>query len=133
MHEDKNSRSTIFLVEEDNNARLPVTRRLRECGYRLLVAASLEDAFEWTNGTTYIHADLVLVDLLRKPPEEALSIGRHLREHCKYDENTPVVVLPEKMPEDLEGTNQKVTEREWICYFADTDQLLRLLARLLAI
>jgi DNA-binding response OmpR family regulator len=131
MHENKNSRPTIFLVEEDNNARLPVTRRLRECGYRLLVAASLEDAFEWTNGTAYIHADLVLVNLLSILPEEALSSGRHLRQHCKYDENTPVVVMPEKIPEDLEGTNQKVTEREWICYFADTDQLLRLLARLL--
>lgn len=132
MHEDKNSRPTIFLVEEDNNARPALTRRLRECGYRLLVAANLEDAFEWTNGTTYIHADLVLVDLLGKLPEEALSMGRHLREHCKYDENTLIVVLPEKIPENLEGTNQKVTEREWICYFVDTDQLLLLLAGLLA-
>lgn len=132
MHEEKNSRPTILLVEEDNNARPSLTRRLRECGYRLLVAASLEDAFEWTNGTTYIHADLVLVNLLRKPPEEVLIIGRHLREHCKYDENTPIVVLPEKFPENLEGTNQKVTEHEWICHFADTDQILRLLARLLA-
>jgi len=131
MHQDKNSRPTIFLVEEDNNARPSLTRRLRECGYHLLVAASLEDAFEWTNGTITIHADLVLVDLLNKLPEEALSSGRHLRQHCKYDGNTPIVVLPEKMPENLEGTNQKVTEREWICYFADTDQLLRLLARLL--
>lgn len=90
MHEEKNSRPTIFLIEEDNNAQPSLTRRLRERGYRVLVSASLEDSFEWTNGTSHIHADLVLVDLLSKPPEEALSIARHLREHCKYDQNTPV-------------------------------------------
>ena len=35
-----------------------------------------------------IHADLVLVDLLGKLAEEALTIGRRLREHCKYDGHT---------------------------------------------
>jgi response regulator RpfG family c-di-GMP phosphodiesterase len=131
MHENKNSRPTIFLVEEDNNVRPSLTRRLRERGYRLLVSATLEDAFEWTNGTPNIHADLVVIDLLGKLPEEVLSIGRQLREHCNYDQNTPIVVLPEKIPENLEGTDQNVTDAEWICFFADTNQLLRLLARLL--
>jgi hypothetical protein len=54
---------------------------LREIGYRLLVSTNLEDAFEWTSGNGYIHADLVLIDLSGKLPEEALTIGRRLREH----------------------------------------------------
>ena len=61
MHETTNSSPTIFFLEEDNNARRSMTKSLRELGYRLLVSADLEDAFEWTSGTGHIHADLVLV------------------------------------------------------------------------
>ena len=89
MHETTNSSPTIFFLEEDNHARRSMTKSLRELGYRLLVSADLEDAFEWTSGTGYIHADLVLVNLLGKLPEEALTIGRRLREHSKYDGHTP--------------------------------------------
>jgi hypothetical protein len=45
------------------------------------VSADLEDAFEWVSGSEYIHADLVLMDLSGKLPEESLSIARRLREH----------------------------------------------------
>ena len=131
MHETTNSSPTIFFVEEDNSARRSLTTSLRELGYRLLVSADLEDAFEWTNQTGYIHADLVLVNLLGKLPEEALTIGRRLREHCKYDGNTPLVVMPEKVPQDLQGTDEKRNDLEWICYYEDIDQVKRLLARLL--
>ena len=58
MHEAPNSSPTIFFLEEDNHARRSMTKSLRELGYRLLVSADLEDAFEWTSGTGYIHADL---------------------------------------------------------------------------
>ena len=131
MHEITNSSPIIFLVEEDNVARPSLTRSLRELGYRLLVSADLEDAFEWTSGNGYIHADLVLVNLLGKLPDEALTIGRRLREHSKYDGNTPLVVMPEKVPQGLQGTDEKVNDLDWICYYEDVDQLKRLLARLL--
>jgi DNA-binding response OmpR family regulator len=131
MHETTNSSPTIFFLEEDNNARRSMTKSLRELGYRLLVSADLEDAFEWTSGTGYIHADLVLVNLLGKLPEEALAIGRRLREHSKYDGQTPLVILPEKVPQDLQGTDEKVSDLEWICHYEDINQLKRLLARLL--
>jgi len=103
---------TIFFLEEDNHARPFMTKSLRELGYRLLVSADLEDAFEWTSGTGRIHADLVLVNLLDKLPEEALTIGRRLREHSKYDGHTPLVILPEKVPQDLQGTDEKVNDLE---------------------
>lgn len=131
MHETTNSSPTIFFLEEDNNARRSMTKSLRELGYRLLVSADLEDAFEWTSGTGHIHADLVLVNLLGKLPEEALTIGRRLREHSKYDGHTPLVVLPEKVPQDLLGTDEQVSDLEWICYYEDINQVKRLLARLL--
>ena len=131
MHETSNSSPTIFFVEEDNNARRSLTKSLRELGYRVLVSADLEDAFEWTSGTGHIHADLVLVNLLGKLPEEALTIGCRLREHSKYDGHTPLVVMPEKVPQDLLGTDEKVNDLEWICYYEDIEQLKRLLTRLL--
>lgn len=63
MSEENNSsttgRPTILLVEEDDDLRPQLTRSLRKRGYRLLVAADLEDARDWVSGEGHIHADLV--------------------------------------------------------------------------
>ena len=112
MREYINSRHTIFVVEDDDNTRRSLTKNLRQPGYRLLVAADLEDAFEWVSGSDYIHADLLLMDLARKRPEESLSIGCRLREHCRYDGHTPLVIMPEKVPAHLEGTDEKINNLE---------------------
>ena len=122
---------TIFVVEEDNNARPSLTRNLRQFGYRLLVAADVEDALDWVSGGAYIHADLLLIDLIGKLPEEALVIGRRLRELAKYDAQTPLVVMPEKIAQEMEGTDNNVSANDWICYYEDSDQLQRLIVRLL--
>lgn len=130
MREIPNTSPTIFFVEEDNHARSSLTKSLRGLGYRLLVAADMQDAFEWMSGATYIHADLLLINLLGKPAEEALTIARRLREHSKYDGQTPIVVMPEDIRENLQGTDEKVTVFEWVCHYEDVDQLTRLLAHL---
>lgn len=128
----KDGRLTIFLIEEDDDARPSLTANLRKHGYRLLVAAGLKDAQEWVSGESYIHADLVLINLVRKSPEEALRLGRELRKHAKYDGVTPLVVMPEKVPVELEGTDVNVDGNDWICYYDDdSDQLQKLFARLL--
>jgi len=49
-----------------------------------------------------------------------------LREHCKYDGHTPFVIMLEKVSEHLEGTDEKVNNLEWICYYEDVDQLRQL-------
>jgi CheY-like chemotaxis protein len=124
-------RPIIFVVEEDNGARPSLTRNLRHFGYRLLVAASVDDALEWVSGSAYIHADLLLIDLVGKLPEEALILGQHLRTQARYHGQTPMVVMPEKVAKDLEGTDKNVCENDWICYYEDSDQLQRLVLRLL--
>ena len=96
-----------------------------------LVSTALADAFEWMNGNVYIHADLLLINLVGKPPEEVLGLGRGLCKHSKYDGHTPIVVMPETVPQNLEGTDRRVNELEWICYYEDAAQVQRLLARLL--
>ncbi|HUQ33146.1 MAG TPA: hypothetical protein VM095_13580 [Pyrinomonadaceae bacterium] len=126
------SRPTIFLIEEDDDVRPNLTANLRKHGYRVLVAADLEDAHEWINVEIPVHADLVLINLVHRTPEESLRRGRELRDHAKYDGHTPLVVMPEKVPVELEGKDEKVGENDWICYFdEDSDQLQTLLARLL--
>lgn len=123
------NRSTIFLIEEDADAHRLVKQNLRKRGYRVLAVLDLEDAREWVRGA-YIHADLVLINLVGKSPEEALEVGRKLREHAKYDGVTPLIVMAEKYGKDLEGTDVNVSGNDWITYPEDADQLHNLIARL---
>jgi DNA-binding response OmpR family regulator len=123
------NRATILLLEEDDDAQRVLKAGFRKHGFRVLLAVSLEDALDWMS-MNYIHADLVVVDLVRKSPEEALKIGRTLRERAKYDSQTPLVVMPEQFSEELQGTDDNVGGNDWVCYYADADQLHRLLERL---
>jgi DNA-binding response OmpR family regulator len=68
-----NPRRTIFLVEEDHTVRRPLANRLRQFGYRVLVSADTEDAFEWTSGLGYIHADLILSESRRQATRRSLT------------------------------------------------------------
>ncbi len=124
------NRPTIFLLEEDDDTRPGLKTNLRKMGFRVLVAADMEDALDWL-GTGYIHADLVLVDLVRKSPEEALQIGRKLRDYAKYDAHTPLVVMAEKYARELEGTDVNIRNNDWIFYLGEEQgQLNRLMKRL---
>ena len=123
------NRPTIFLLEEDDNTQRPLKANLRKQGFRVLLAVDMEDAFDWFS-TGYIQADLLMVNLVRKSPEEALEVGRTLRQRAKYDGHTPLVVLAEKFSRELEGTDVNVSGNDWITYLEDHDQLGNLLARL---
>jgi DNA-binding response OmpR family regulator len=122
--------ATIFLIEEDDETRHLLKRNLRGDGYRVLVAEDVEDALERV-GDGIAHADLILIDLVGKTAEEALEIGRRIREHAKYDGHTPLVVMAEKYGKDVEGTEANAGGRDWIFYLGEEpDQLKNLLARL---
>jgi DNA-binding response OmpR family regulator len=131
MSNEQVKQPTIFLLEEDDETRRPLVENLRSAGYRVIVALDEEDALERVGGG-YVHADLVLVNLVRKPLEEALRIGRKVRSHAKYDGQTPLVVMPEKYDKDVEGTDVNVEGNDWIHYLGEEpNQLKNLLARLL--
>ncbi|HEV2706621.1 MAG TPA: response regulator [Pyrinomonadaceae bacterium] len=129
MNTDGRNQATIFLVEEDDETRRMLRRNLQTEGYKVIVAADEEDALERV-GSGYVHADLVLINLVGKPVEEALETGRRIREHAKYDGHTPLIVMAEKYGEDLEGTNVNVSGNDWITYPEDHEQLKNLLSRL---
>jgi CheY-like chemotaxis protein len=122
---------TIFLIEEDDDTRKVLVENLRNIGYHLIVVLDAEDALERVEGG-YVHADLVLVNLVGKPLSELLRVGREVRTHAKYDGHTPLVVMPEKYDKDVEGTDVNIEGNDWIHYLGEeTDQLRNLLARLL--
>lgn len=119
----------IFLIEEDDDARPLLRHNLQRDGYKVLLALDEEDALERV-GEGYVHADLVLINLVDKPEHEVLSIGRRIREHAKYDGHTPLIVIADKYGADLEGTDLKAGDNDWIIYPKDHEQLRNLLARL---
>jgi len=122
---------TIFLVEEDDNVRPLIRQNLIREGYRVLLALNEEDALDRVSGAGNVDADLILVNLVGKSPEDALKIGRRIREHAKSDGATPLIIMAEKYGKDVEGTNVNVSGNDWITYLEDAGQLRDLLNRLI--
>ena len=129
MDTGRGNQRTIFLIEEDDDTRPILKRNLQAYGYRVLVALDEEDALERVGGG-HTHADLILINLVGETLEKALNVGRRIREHAKYDGDTPLVVMAEKYGRDVEGTDVNVDGNDWITYPEDADQLRNLLARL---
>ena len=123
---------TIFLVEEDDDARAVLRDSLTRSGYRVSVAIDKEDALDRvSNGL--MSADLVLINVVGKSVEDTLQIGRRIREQAKLDGNTPLIVIAEKYGEDLEGTDENAGGNDWILYLGEEpEQLQNLLQRLIA-
>ncbi|HEX7997039.1 MAG TPA: hypothetical protein VF528_01385, partial [Pyrinomonadaceae bacterium] len=65
MNSEQAKQPTIFLLEEDDDTRRILVENLRHRGYRVIVALDEEDALERVGGG-YVHADLVLVNLVGK-------------------------------------------------------------------
>jgi DNA-binding response OmpR family regulator len=119
---------TIFLVEPDDETRTVLKSNLQRYGYRVIIALDEEDALQRANG---IEADLILVDVVRISLEDALGVGRRIRNHAQRNGQTPLVVMAEKFGADVEGTDVNVGGDDWITYLEDPGQLKNLLARLI--
>lgn len=131
MDSEQGTPPTIFLIEEDDETRRPLVQNLRKDGYHVIISIDEDDALERVGGG-HVQADLILVNLVGKPVDEALSVGRRVREHGKYDGQTPLVVMPEKYGEDVEGTEANVSGNDWVFYFGEEPgQLQNFLNRLL--
>jgi DNA-binding response OmpR family regulator len=121
---------TILLIEEDDDTRPILRHNLIKEGFRVLLALDEDDAMDRVAGEN-LNADLILINLIKKTPEEVLSIGRRIREHAKCDGQIPLVVMAEKYGKEQEGTDVNVAENDWITYLEEHDQLPNLLHRLL--
>ena len=130
MYEGQKRRTTIFLIEEDDETRGPLVSNLQAYGYRVIVALDEEGALEIVGG---VDVDLLLVNLVGKTADEVLKVGRLVRQRCKHNGRTSLVVMPEKYDKALEDTEVNVGGREWVFYLGEEpDRLRDLLARLTA-
>ncbi|HEX7957564.1 MAG TPA: hypothetical protein VF508_11510, partial [Pyrinomonadaceae bacterium] len=69
-------------------------------------------------------------NLVNKTTEEALAAARRVREHNGLDGSTPLVVIAERYVAELEGSDVRAGEGEWVTYMEDAGQLNSLLSRL---
>jgi DNA-binding response OmpR family regulator len=122
---------TIFLVEEDDDARPILKSNLKRDGYGVLLALDEDDALDRVSGGR-LSADLILVNLVGKAPEESLLIGRRIRQYGEFKSHTPLIIMAEKYGQDLEGTDVNVSDNDWITYLENHEQLQRLLRSLTA-
>lgn len=130
MTTEQGQKPIIFLIEEDEDTRTVLKKSLTRYGYHVSVAIDEEDALDRV-GNGQSHADLVLIDVFGKSVEDTLQTGRRIREHAKFDGQTPLVVMAEKYGKDVEGSDVNVGGNDWIFYLGEEpDQLRNLLARL---
>ena len=129
---ERDRQTTIFLIENDEDTRRPLVRNIRAYGYRVLVAVDEEDALERAGGGG-VDADLMLINLVGMTAEEVLGVGRRVREQARNEGQVPLVAMPEKYDEELEGTEVNVGANDWVFYLGEEpDRLRGLLARLTA-
>jgi CheY-like chemotaxis protein len=133
VYDSERKQPTIFLLEEDDATRKVLMQNLRTCGYRVIASTDEEDALERVSDGR-VQADLVLVNLVGKPLEELLGVGRKVRERARFDGNTPLVVMPEKYGKDVEGKEDNVCGNDWVFYLGEEPQQLQnFLIRLLPV
>lgn len=130
MSNDRSATPTILLIEEDDDTRPILRHNLINDGFRVRLALDEDDALDRVGGEK-VNADLILINLVKKTPEEVLNIGRRIREHAKYNGKTPLVVMAEKYSKEQAGSDVNVEGNDWITYFEEHDQLTNLLRTLL--
>jgi DNA-binding response OmpR family regulator len=121
------TRPTIFLLEDDDDTRPIFKELLIKRGYDVVLAVDKNDALQRSNDGL-VKSDLILVNLVGQPEEEALSFGRTLRQNAKP--NAPLIVIAAKYDEALEGTNAQVGENEYVVYLGTGEEFLDLLSDL---
>ena len=121
--------ATILLIEEDDDARPILRQNLHRDGYEVLLAVDEAAALAWLSAGR-VGADLILFNLVGKSTAEALEAARRVRERNGRGGPTPAVVMAEKYGAELEGTDVKAGEGEWVTYLEDSSQLHALLSRL---
>ena len=119
---------TVFLIDEDNDSRLLLRENLKDEDFNVSLAIDEEDALDRAGGGC-LKADLVIINLLKKSPDEVLKIGKNIRRAGNID--APLVIIANKYGEDLEGTNARFGENEYITYLEDGEQLSDLIDRLI--
>jgi CheY-like chemotaxis protein len=125
LKQDKDS-PTLLLVGNVEGARAGVKRLLEMDGYRVLIAATEQEAVESARRE---RPDLLLVDLGRSPLD-TVAVARRIRRRARLSSDVPVVVFPVPMPEP-EDADASRRHNVHVTYLIGFEQIETLLGRLL--
>ncbi len=125
----RNTPPTILLVEDDEEVRESLPRLLERRGFRVLTATDEQGANKLLDDPQ-VAVDLILVNQ-KMASDEAVAVGRRIRQYGKLDNAVPIVVLPDEFSRDNEGQDQSVGGNDYKSYINDEEQLDALLDRLL--
>ena len=129
MNEKQNTPPSILLLEQDDEVRPLMITNLRNAGYHVILALDEEGAIERTIGG-HKSPNMILINQVKLSIEEFINMGRRIRQGAGLRSHTPIVVIAEKYCEDMEGSDVKVGESEYVTYLEDAQQLMNLLHRL---
>ena len=118
----------VFLIEENNDTRPLLRELLKDYGYQVALAIDREDAIERVSHGAFA-VDLIIVNLRDTAPEEMLNFADDLQ--VDLDSKVPIVAIASDFAAELEGTNKKISDDEYIVYLESGDQLFNLLELLL--
>lgn len=129
MKIETDQRQTILLIEDDR-ATLPLLKALLNgLGYRIVTAVDEKDVVENVSPIRF-EANLLLLNQAMTA-REVLDTGRRIRKHLGKDGDMPIVVIAGQYSQDMEGKDERDGKNEWITYLENSEQLGRLLSRLL--
>ena len=123
------TKRTIFLIDDDDDSRPFFRKGLKQEGYQVSIAIDEEDALDRTERCN-LEADLILMNFARRSPEAVLEMGRNIRRAGDFD--VSIVVVAHEYGEDLEGTNIKIGDKDYIIYLDDGHQLYSLISALVS-
>ena len=120
---------TILLVEDDHEIRELMKTFLEDLGYAVALATNEDDSMRLILGDQ-TRVQLILLNQ-RMLSDDALAVGRRIREHVNVPNSAPVIVLPFEFRKELEGTDENMGGRDYKSYMTSEGQLENLLAGLL--
>lgn len=120
------NKSKVLVVEDDDDLRQGLARRLIASGYDVVLAA---DGLAAESAARIERPDLVLLDI-GLPGGSGLSVLRRYSDSAALA-STPVVVLTGRDPIAIEGDVRKYGVAGFLTKPADNDELLRVIARAL--
>jgi CheY-like chemotaxis protein len=129
MGTERLGKATILLIEVDEDTRRSMRESFTRLGYSV-VSVECEDEALVLTMLGGARPDLIIINL-DATTEEILETGRRIRERAGLDNSVPVVVIPYAFDPEREGTDVPAGENDFICYWADPDQLDSLVGRLI--
>jgi CheY-like chemotaxis protein len=130
MSEQTHKIPTILLIENDDETRRLLIENLRDRGYRVIPVIDEQNAFELLLSGNRIDIDLVLINQVQISREKCIDTLSRIYREANLSDRIPSVVLAEHYQSALEGTEEKISDNQYIIYLENAEQLFTFIQRL---